>query len=142
MTRRVKYISKEGIPGSKHSMHGYILTYSRLLRENVLNGETDVRMAFLSLSHTFKIGDLSPPQEECINQSCMEFLCFLYSQLQRCYLYFTLISYARKTGEKSIKSGLDHENEVYYQQITVSTLTNADRFILAFKMSKFGYVVW
>ena len=75
-------ISKEEIPGSKHSMHGYILTYSRLLRENVLNGETDVRMAFLSLSQTFKIGDLCPPQEECINQSCMEFLCFLYSQLR------------------------------------------------------------
>ena len=33
-TRRVE-ISKEEIPGSKHSMHGYILTYSRLQRENV-----------------------------------------------------------------------------------------------------------
>ena len=28
-------ISKEGIPGSKRSMYGYILTYSRLERENV-----------------------------------------------------------------------------------------------------------
>ena len=28
-TRRVE-ISKEEIPGSKHSMYGYILTYSRL----------------------------------------------------------------------------------------------------------------
>ena len=32
-TGRVE-ISKEEIPGSKHSMHGYILTYSRLEREN------------------------------------------------------------------------------------------------------------
>ena len=28
-------ISKEEIPGSKRSMSGYILTYSRLYRENV-----------------------------------------------------------------------------------------------------------
>ena len=28
-------INKEEIPGSKRSMYGYILTYSRLLRENV-----------------------------------------------------------------------------------------------------------
>ena len=28
-------ISKEEIPGSKRSMYGYILTYSRLYRENV-----------------------------------------------------------------------------------------------------------
>ena len=28
-------ISKEEIPGSKRSMYGYILTYSRLQRENV-----------------------------------------------------------------------------------------------------------
>ena len=28
-------LSKEGIPGSKHSMYGYILTYSRLERKNV-----------------------------------------------------------------------------------------------------------
>ena len=28
-------ISKEEIPGSKRSMYGYILTYSRLERENV-----------------------------------------------------------------------------------------------------------
>ena len=28
-------ISKEEVPGSKHSMYGYILTYSRLERENV-----------------------------------------------------------------------------------------------------------
>ena len=28
-------ISKEEIPGSKRSMYGYILTYSRLIRENV-----------------------------------------------------------------------------------------------------------
>ena len=33
-TGRVE-ISKEEIPGSKRSMHGYILTYSRLERENV-----------------------------------------------------------------------------------------------------------
>ena len=33
-TGRVE-ISKEEIPGGKHSMHGYILTYSTLLRENV-----------------------------------------------------------------------------------------------------------
>ena len=33
-TGRVE-ISKEEIPGSKRSMHGYILTYSRLKRENV-----------------------------------------------------------------------------------------------------------
>ena len=33
-TGRVE-ISKEEIPGSKHSMYSYILTYSRLLRENV-----------------------------------------------------------------------------------------------------------
>ena len=33
-TGRVE-ISKEEIPGSKHSMYGYILTYSRLERENV-----------------------------------------------------------------------------------------------------------
>ena len=29
-TRRVEIISKEEIPGSKHSMYGYILTYSGL----------------------------------------------------------------------------------------------------------------
>ena len=28
-------INKEKIPGSKRSMYGYILTYSRLYRENV-----------------------------------------------------------------------------------------------------------
>ena len=28
-------ISKEELPGSKRSMYGYILTYSRLERENV-----------------------------------------------------------------------------------------------------------
>ena len=28
-------IGKEEIPGSKHSMYGYILTYSRIERENV-----------------------------------------------------------------------------------------------------------
>ena len=28
-------ISKKEIPGSKRSMYGYILTYSKLLRENV-----------------------------------------------------------------------------------------------------------
>ena len=28
-------ISEEEIPGSKRSMHGYILTYSRLEKENV-----------------------------------------------------------------------------------------------------------
>ena len=28
-------ISKEEIPGSKRSMYGYILTYSRLERENI-----------------------------------------------------------------------------------------------------------
>ena len=33
-TGRVK-ISKEEIPSSKRSMYGYILTYSRLYRENV-----------------------------------------------------------------------------------------------------------
>ena len=33
-TGRVE-ISKEEIPCSKHSMYGYILTYSMLLRENV-----------------------------------------------------------------------------------------------------------
>ena len=33
-TGRVE-ISREGIPGSKRSMYGYILTYSRLYRENV-----------------------------------------------------------------------------------------------------------
>ena len=33
-TRRLE-ISKEEIPGSKRSMYGYILTYSRLQRENV-----------------------------------------------------------------------------------------------------------
>ena len=33
-TGRVE-ISKEEIPGSKRSMYGYILTYSRLYRENV-----------------------------------------------------------------------------------------------------------
>ena len=33
-TGRVE-ISKEEIPGSKRSMYGYILTYSRLQRENV-----------------------------------------------------------------------------------------------------------
>ena len=33
-TGRVE-ISKEEIPGSKRSMSGYILTYSRLERENV-----------------------------------------------------------------------------------------------------------
>ena len=33
-TRSVE-ISKEEIPGSKRSMYGYILTYSRLERENV-----------------------------------------------------------------------------------------------------------
>ena len=33
-TRRVE-ISKEEIPGSKRSIYGYILTYSRLKRENV-----------------------------------------------------------------------------------------------------------
>ena len=33
-TGRVE-ISKEEIPGSKRSMYGYILTYSRLKRENV-----------------------------------------------------------------------------------------------------------
>ena len=33
-TRRVE-ISKEEIPGRKRSMYGYILTYSRLERENV-----------------------------------------------------------------------------------------------------------
>ena len=33
-TGRVE-ISKEEIPGSKRSMYGYILTYSRLERENV-----------------------------------------------------------------------------------------------------------
>ena len=33
-TGRVE-ISKEKIPGSKRSMYGYILTYSRLERENV-----------------------------------------------------------------------------------------------------------
>ena len=33
-TRRVQ-ISKEEIPGKKRSMFGYILTYSRLERENV-----------------------------------------------------------------------------------------------------------
>ena len=33
-TRRVE-ISKEEIPDSKRSMYGYILTYSRLSRENV-----------------------------------------------------------------------------------------------------------
>ena len=32
--RRVE-ISKEELPGSKRSMYGYILTYSRLERENV-----------------------------------------------------------------------------------------------------------
>ena len=33
-TGRVE-ISKEEIPGSKHSKYGYILTYSRLYRENL-----------------------------------------------------------------------------------------------------------
>ena len=33
-TRRVE-IDKEEIPGSKRSMYGYILTYSRLQRENL-----------------------------------------------------------------------------------------------------------
>ena len=33
-TRRVE-ISQEEIPGSKRSMHGNILTYSRLARENL-----------------------------------------------------------------------------------------------------------
>ena len=33
-TRRVE-IGKEELPGSKRSMYGYILTYSRLERENV-----------------------------------------------------------------------------------------------------------
>ena len=33
-TGRVE-ISKEEVPGSKRSMYGYILTYSRLKRENV-----------------------------------------------------------------------------------------------------------
>ena len=33
-TERVE-ISKEELPGSKRSMYGYILTYSRLERENV-----------------------------------------------------------------------------------------------------------
>ena len=33
-TRRVE-AGEEEIPGSKHSMYGYILTYSRLERENV-----------------------------------------------------------------------------------------------------------
>ena len=33
-TRKVE-ISKEELPGSKRSMHGYILTYSRLKRENL-----------------------------------------------------------------------------------------------------------
>ena len=33
-TRRVE-ISKEEIPGSKRNMYGYILTYSRLYRENI-----------------------------------------------------------------------------------------------------------
>ena len=33
-TGRVE-ISKEELPGSKRSMYGYILTYSRLERENV-----------------------------------------------------------------------------------------------------------
>ena len=33
-TGRVK-ISKEELPGSKRSMYGYILTYSKLERENV-----------------------------------------------------------------------------------------------------------
>ena len=33
-TGRVE-MSKEEIPGSKRSMYGYILTYSRLERENV-----------------------------------------------------------------------------------------------------------
>ena len=33
-TRRVE-IGKEEIPGNKRSMYGYILTYSRLERENV-----------------------------------------------------------------------------------------------------------
>ena len=33
-TGRVE-IKKEEIPGSKRSMYGYILTYSRILRENV-----------------------------------------------------------------------------------------------------------
>ena len=33
-TGRVE-ISEEEIPGSKRSMHGYILTYSRLEKENV-----------------------------------------------------------------------------------------------------------
>ena len=33
-TGRVE-ISKEEIPGSKHSMHGNILAYSRLERENL-----------------------------------------------------------------------------------------------------------
>ena len=28
-------ITKEEIPGSKRSMHGYILTYSRIQRENL-----------------------------------------------------------------------------------------------------------
>ena len=35
-TRRVE-ISKEEIPGSKRSMYGYTLTYSRLQRENVFS---------------------------------------------------------------------------------------------------------
>ena len=33
-TRRVE-ISTEEIPGSKRTMHGYVLTYSKLERENV-----------------------------------------------------------------------------------------------------------
>ena len=33
-TGRVE-LSKEEIPGSERSMYGYILTYSRLLRENI-----------------------------------------------------------------------------------------------------------
>ena len=37
-TRRVE-ISKEELPGSKRSMYGYILTYSRLKRENVFSPE-------------------------------------------------------------------------------------------------------
>ena len=37
-TGRVE-ISKEELPGSKRSMYGYILTYSRLKRENVFSPE-------------------------------------------------------------------------------------------------------
>ena len=53
-----------------------------------------------SLSHTFKVGDQCPSKEESINQSCLEFVCFPYNQIQWRYLHFTWIPHARKTERK------------------------------------------